>query len=134
LYQCFETLFAIIEEQEPNAPEALLKSKLAIRFNCQDPVASITIDARKSPVKTHYGLLEAKPTITVGLKADTLHCLLLGDLRLGKAVGSDLLELNGPVWKTLALADLFHAAQKYYPKVLADNNLNTACPELGSPG
>lgn len=131
LYSCFKTLFGTIEEREPAAPKALLKSKLSIRFNCRQPEAFITIDARKDPVKIHYGLSDDKPTVDVGLKADTLHCLLLGDLRLGKAVGSNQLDLNGPVWKTLALADLFHAAQKYYPKVLTDHDLDPTCPEMG---
>jgi hypothetical protein len=131
LYNCFQTLFAIIEQQDPEAPEALLKSKLAIRFKCTQPDAIITIDARKVPVGVQYATTTVKPIVDVGLTADTLHCLLLGDLRLGKAVGSNRLELEGPIWKTMALADLFHAAQKYYPQVLKDNGLVTTCPDLG---
>lgn len=130
LYSCLKSLFGIIEEHEPNASDSLLKSKISIRFNCRQPEAFITIDARKKPVQVHYGLSGDSPTIDVSLRADTLHCLLLGDLRLGKAVGSDLLALKGPVWKTLALANLFHAAQNYYPQVLAAHNLNSTCPEL----
>lgn len=130
LYHCFQTLFAIIEAQQPDASQALLKSSLAIRFNCRQPEGAITIDARQAPVTVAYGATDIKPTIDVGLTTDTLHCLLLGEIRLGKAVGSNLLELKGPVWKTLALADLFHAAQEHYPQVLRDNNLITTCPEL----
>lgn len=129
LYTCFEQLFAAIEAHDPKAGNALLKSSLAIRFDCVAPVASITIDARRAPVAVRYGPSDVKPTIEIGLKADTLHCLLLGSIRLGKAVGSDLLDMKGPVWKTLALADLFRYAQQLYPAVLAAHQLPANCPE-----
>ena len=128
LYACFAQLFGVIESREPKAGNALLKAALAIRFNCVAPAASITIDARKAPVTVAYGANAVKPTIEIGLSADTLHCLLLGEIRLGKAVGSDLLDMKGPVWKTLALADLFHYAQQFYPAVLEEHRLPTTCP------
>ena len=128
LYSCFERLFAIIEANDPQAANALLKASLAIRFNCVTPVAAITIDARRAPVNILYGPNDVKPTIEIGLTADTLHCLLLGAIRLGKAVGSDLLDMKGPVWKTLALADVFRNAQQFYPGVLEAHNLPTTCP------
>jgi hypothetical protein len=129
LYECFAQLFAAIEQRDPKAADALLKASLAIRFDCTAPVASITIDARRAPVAVHYGANDVKPTIEIGLTADTLHCLLLGDIRLGKAVGSKQLDMKGPVWKTMALADLFHHAQDLYPAVLQAHNLSTVCPE-----
>ena len=129
LYACFQQLFAAIEGHDPKAGNALLKASLAIRFDCVAPAASITIDARRAPVAVRYGPSDVKPTIEIGLTADTLHCLLLGAIRLGKAVGSDLLDMKGPVWKTLALADLFRYAQQLYPAVLAERQLPATCPE-----
>lgn len=128
LYACFEQLFATIERHDPKATNALLKAALAIRFNCAAPAASITIDARRAPVSVLYGASDVRPTIEIGLAADTLHCLLLGAMRLGKAVGSDLLDMKGPVWKTLALADVFHHAQELYPAVLEQHQLPATCP------
>lgn len=133
LYTCFRTLFGIIEAHDPKAAGALLKASLAITFNCSTPAASITIDARKAPVQLRYGTKDLKPTIEVGLTADTLHCLLLGEIRLAKAIGSDLIDLKGPVWKTLSLADIFHYAQQFYPGVLRDNGLPANCPDLNRP-
>ncbi len=130
LYTCFEQLFADIERRDPKATNALLKAALAIRFDCAAPAASITIDARRAPVNVLYGPNDVRPTIQIGLTADTLHCLLLGAMRLGKAVGSDLLDMKGPVWKTMALADLFHYAQELYPAVLAEYQLPAECPTL----
>lgn len=128
LYRCFQTLFGIIETHDPKAADALLKASLAITFQCTQPTASITIDARRAPVQLAYGPTSVKPTIEVGLTADTLHCLLLGEIRLTKAIGSELVDLKGPVWKTMSLADIFHYAQQFYPGVLANNGLPVTCP------
>lgn len=133
LYACFEQLFGVIERHNPDAATSLLKAGLAIRFDCVRPAASITIDARRSPVAVRYGQNSVKPTIEVALTSDTLHCLLLGNVKLSKAIGSNLLALKGPVWKTLSLADLFHHAQTFYPTVLQEHKLPATCPELTPP-
>jgi len=59
-----------------------------------------------------------------------LHCLLLGEVRLTKAMSNDLIDLKGPVWKTLSLADIFRYAQQFYPGVLMNHQLPTRCPRL----
>lgn len=130
LYDCFQTLFGIIEAHDPKAADDLLKASLAITFKCSTPSASITIDARRAPVQLTYGQTTIKPTIEVELTADTLHCLLLGEIRLAKAIGSDQVSLKGPVWKTLSLADIFHYAQQFYPGVLQNFGLPATCPKL----
>ena len=63
LYNCFERLFAVIENHDPQAANALLKASLAIRFDCVAPRASITIDARRAPVNVLYGPNDVRPTI-----------------------------------------------------------------------
>ena len=130
LYDCFQTLFSLIEAHDPKAADALLKASLAIIFKCSMPTAAITIDARRAPVQLGYGQSDLKPTIEVELSADTLHCLLLGDIRLAKAIGSDLVNLKVPVWKALTLGDIFHHAQRLYPGVLRDYGLPATCPHL----
>jgi hypothetical protein len=128
LYDCFQTLFGIIQKHDPTAADALIKTSLCIRFNCTSPASAITINAQRSPVEIEFGATTFKPAIEVDLTTDTLHCLLLGEIRLSKAIGSDLMKLKGPVWKTLALADIFHHAQRFYPEVLKENGLSTDCP------
>jgi hypothetical protein len=128
LYTCFQSLFSRIESHDPTAAQSLVKAALAITFRCSAPAAAITIDARKAPVQLFYGANGVKPTIEVGLAADTLHCLLLGEIRLAKALGSELLKVQGPIWKTMSLADLFHYAQQFYPDVLRANGLPAECP------
>lgn len=133
LYSCLRSLFGAIEAHDPKATDALLKASLAITFRCSTPAAAITIDARRSPVKFLYGESGLKPTIEVDLTTDTLHCLLLGEMRLSKAIGGELINLKGPVWKTLSLADIFHYAQQFYPRVLTNNGLPTFCPDTLRP-
>jgi hypothetical protein len=129
LYACFQTLFGIIQSYDPTAADALVKASLFIRFNCSAPAAAITINARRAPVEIVYGATAIRPAIEVDLPTDALHCLLLGRIRLSKAIGSDLVKLKGPVWKTLSLADIFHHAQRFYPEVLKENGLSTDCPD-----
>jgi hypothetical protein len=45
-------------------------------------------------------------------------------LSLTKAVGSKKVKPKGPVWKVMALADLFYHAQKIYPEIAAAQNLS----------
>jgi len=133
LYTCLQSLFSTIEDTDPKATATLLKASLAITFLCSMPAASVTIDARRSPVKYLYGVGNHASTIEVGLNADTLHCLLLGEIRLSKAIGSEYVKLKGPVWKALALGEIFQHAQAIYPGVLANNGLPAICPGLHQP-
>ena len=122
LYSCFKALFSKIEEEDSEAADSLLKSKLSIRFQCSDPPASITIDARKNPVNIAYGSTGIKPTMDISLSADTLHEILLGEIGLSKAMGSGRMKPKGPIWKSVALEPLLHDAQKLYPEILKNCN------------
>ncbi len=122
LYTCFKALFSQIEKEDPAAAESLLKSKMSIRFQCTDPTAAITIDARKKPVDIIYGKSTIKPVLDIGLSADTLHEILLGEIGLSKAIGSGRMKPKGPIWKSVALEPLLHDAQKMYPEVLRNCN------------
>jgi len=122
LYACFKTLFSKIEKEDATAAESLLKSKLSIRFQCSDPTATITIDARKKPVDVVYGSSRIKPILDINLSADTLHEVLLGEIGLSKAMGSGRMKPKGPIWKSVALEPLLHDAQRIYPEVLKDCN------------
>ena len=122
LYSCFKALFNKIEEEDSTASESLLKSKLSIRFQCSEPTAAITIDARKKPLNIAYGSAGNKPTLDISLSADTLHEILLGEIGLSKAMGSGRMKPKGPIWKSVALEPLLHDAQKLYPGVLNDCN------------
>ncbi len=124
LYVSLRALFARVEAENSQATDALLQSKLLFCFRCSDPTAELWIDARKRPLSIQYGSGNGyKPDLDVVLTTDTLHQILLGELSLTKALGSKQLKPTGPVWKTMALADLFRQAKTIYPEVLQEQGL-----------
>lgn len=122
LYTCFKALFSRIGEEDNEAQQALLKSKLSIRFHCTEPTADIVINAEKEPIQILYGSSSIKPTLDIALSADTLHEILLGDIGLSKAMGSGRMKPKGPIWKSVALEPLLHDAQQFYPQILTECN------------
>lgn len=120
LYNCMQDLFSRVEADLPQATESLIKAKLCIRFNVSDPVGTLIIDARKRPLQIEYGRANnQKPDLDVDVTGEALHQILLGELSLTKAVGNKKVKPKGPIWKIMALADLFYHAQKIYPAVYA---------------
>jgi hypothetical protein len=123
-YECTESLFNRIQEEQPDAGDAILASHLVIRLRCAEPDAELTINGRKRPVQTTLGPSRLRPTLDIGLSADTLHYIMLGELSLKTALARGLLTVRGPVWKTRALAELFHRGQALYPDVLQAQGLS----------
>lgn len=123
LYDSLQVLFARVETKDPQAAEAMLQSKLMIRFQTTAPQGTVLIDARKRPLAISFGTNGAKPDVDIQLSADTLHQILLGDLTITKALGRRALVASGPIWKTKALGDIFHQARQVYPQVLAEQGL-----------
>jgi len=125
LYGVLRTLFARMAAQNADADAALLKSRLRIRLCCAEPAAVVVFDARKRPLQITYGGdgTQTAVDLDVDVTTDALHEILLGKLRLTKAVGSGQLKPNGPVWKVTALADLFHAAQAIYPLIAQEQGI-----------
>ena len=118
LYGYLQELFGRVEADLPQATDSLLKAKLCIRFNVSSPDAALLIDARKRPLSIEYGRANSyKPDLDVDVTGEALHQILLGQLSLTKAVGSKKVKPKGPVWKVMALADLFYHAQKIYPTI-----------------
>jgi hypothetical protein len=112
-----------VQQAYPQAAEDLEKAKLILRFQCSDPEASILINGRRKPASVTFGDNRIRPEVDVQLTADTLHGILLGDLKLSKALASRSLKIHGPARKTLAVTGLFHQCQTLYPEVLKENGL-----------
>jgi alkyl sulfatase BDS1-like metallo-beta-lactamase superfamily hydrolase len=120
LYDCLQTLFDRVEADIPQATDSLLKAKLCIRFNVSAPEAMLLINAKERPLQIEYGRANNhKPDLHIDVTGEALHQILLGQLSLTKAVGSKKVKPKGPVWKVMALADLFYHAQKIYPAIFA---------------
>jgi hypothetical protein len=123
LYTSLKLLFDRIQEQSPAATRAVQASRLAIRLACTHPAAQVLIDGRMSPVQIRYGSSPLRPDLDVDLTADALHQILLGELRLRKALGSGVMKVKGPVWKTFALEEILHHGQTLYPQVIQELGL-----------
>ena len=117
LYGCLADLFGRVEADLPQATDSLLKAKLCIRFNVSEPEGLLLINARERPLQIEYGRSTQKPDLDIDVTGEALHQILLGQLSLTKAVGSKKVKPKGPIWKVMALADLFYHAQKIYPAV-----------------
>ncbi len=117
-YSCAEALFNRVREENPQAVEKINKAKLLVKFECTLPEAIIVINGRHNPATITYGEKRVRPELEVRLSTDTLHAILLGDLKLSEALANKDLTVRGPVRKVLPVADLFHQCQAFYPEVL----------------
>ena len=122
-YQLTQELFDRVQQEDSISVDALNKAKLLIRFNCSEPEAVITINGRRVPTEVTYGENKIRPEVDVRLTADTFHRILLGDLRLGKALYSREIGVRGPAPKAIAVAGLFHECQSIYPQILLEHGL-----------
>jgi hypothetical protein len=120
LYRCFGALVKCIEVVDSTAADTLLRAQIAIRFRCSEPTAEMIIDARQRPLQIAFGASDIQPQVDIALSADTLHKVLLGELSLTKAIGSNQLKPTGPIWKTIALGPLLDRAKTVYPQILKE--------------
>lgn len=127
LTSALRLLFGRIGAQVDTA-QAIQSARLAIRFNLSQPDAQVLIDGRKKPAAILYGPSPLKPDLEVELSADALHKILLRELRLSKALGSGVMRVRGPVWKTFALEAILHSGQDLYPDVLQELGLTPRRP------
>jgi hypothetical protein len=123
LYACTSALFSRIAEQDPGAADEILASHMVIRFRCTEPTAEFTVNGRRRPLQTIFGPSNLYPTLKIELATDTLHRIMLGELSLKTALARGLLKVQGPVWKSAALVDLFRQSQALYPQVLREQGL-----------
>jgi putative sterol carrier protein len=122
-YVTARALFDQVQVEYPQAAGDVRKAKLLIRFNCTNPEAIIMINGRKKPVSVTYGENRIRPEVDVDLTTDTLHYILLGELRLAKALKTKELKVHGPMRKVLAVTELFHQCQAIYPRILREQGL-----------
>lgn len=122
-YGAAQAMFTRLQEENPDAAKAVSSARLLIRLRCTDPSAEVFINGRRNPVAISYGPVKDRPELDIAMEADTLHRILLGELTLPNALSAKLLKVRGPVWKTVALADLFYQSQQYYPEILAEQGL-----------
>ncbi len=121
--QLKQTLVSLFERmaEDPALVASLANSRLILRFKITAPSFDMVINGRKTPPQIMYGVSQLRPDLDLGLSADALHKILLGELRLSQAVSSGQLRVGGAVWKSFALEQVFHSAQALYSQVLQEH-------------
>jgi hypothetical protein len=116
LQKTLNTLFEHVG-RDPEAVKSVVDTKMILRLRVTQPEADVLLNGRKNPPAISYGKTSLRPDLEVEMKAEALHLILLGELRLGKAVASRQLVVRGPITKSFVFEDIFHSAQALYPSV-----------------
>ena len=123
IYTTMQALFEQLRHETPNPIDTLVSSHLSIRLKLSGPEAQILINGRKHPVEVNYGLTNGRVDLEIEMTADLLHQILLDEYSIKKGFANGELKVRGPVWKTLAFADIFMKGRTYYPQVLQEKGL-----------
>lgn len=118
----YTRLFNTVATTDPDGMDSLVKEKMVVKFQMTDPQIDMWVDGRTKPVMPYFEDPGVKTSLTATMSGDTLHEMLLGTLRLTKALGSGRLKVNGSMFKARRLEDLFHTCQTQYP-IIADEML-----------
>jgi putative sterol carrier protein len=119
LERVYTTMFDAVADDD--SMDALVAAQMVINFRLSDPDADIWIDGRSRPVVTTFEPIDGvDATLTATLSADSMHELLLGTLRLGKALMFRKLKVSGSRSKAMGLEPLLHACQAVYPDIQAE--------------
>jgi len=123
IYTIIQALFEQLRTETPNPIDTLVSSHLCIRLKLSNPEAQVLINGRKRPVEVNYGVTNGRADLEIEMTADHLHQILLDEYSIKKGFANGELKVRGPVWKTLAFADIFMKGRTYYPKLLQDQDL-----------
>lgn len=118
-YTTMRALFTEMQRQYPKATRGIERSRLSIGFDVTDPDAYLWVNGKIRPAAIHYGTLDRRHDLKIQLTADTLHRIMLGELRLRQALSSKALQVDGSILKALTLAELFDQARTIYPRLYA---------------
>lgn len=114
--------FERMQVEQATAVQDILKKNLLIIIDHTDPDGTIVLDGRETSIDVSFVKPKERGDLYIKTSTETLHHVLLGDLRLAKAIGSRDLIFKGSLRKAMALADLFHACQDTYRDIVAQVN------------
>jgi len=120
----FELLFGRMFDEITSAGsgglDEMISQAMVIRFAVRDPDVELWVDATSAPVLTTFEPSNIDPTLSVKLRADVLHEVLLGTLPLGRAMLLRKLKVDGSKTKAMKLEPVLHAMQSAYPDLAAE--------------
>ena len=123
IYRIMQSLFERMSDLTPDPVDALVSSHMVVRIKLTEPDAQITINGRKRPVNIDYGSSNVQAELEIGMKAETLHLILLDEYSIKQGFSNGELKVRGPILKALSFADIFQKGRMYYPQVLKEYDL-----------
>lgn len=123
-YAAMQAVFAAIS-QTPEHIDTFTRSNLVIRMNFTNPAAEILVDGRQPPLEVFYGTRPGNADIEVGLDAELLHRIWLGQASASQSFFSGAIQTQGNVMRAMPLMDLFRACERVYPQVVESFDLPT---------
>lgn len=111
--------------QQPEMREKLLKSKLVIKFNYQEPDLAITVDLSGNEGVVTFNDASKNPEVEMKMKADVAHRFWFGKVNLVIALARREMIAKGPIPKILKLLPVIKPAYELYPKYLQEKGLTS---------
>jgi putative sterol carrier protein len=117
LYDVLVPFFNKLKDDEEIGPK-VLASGLVIRFNYQEPNASITVDCPNS--KVIPGEKELKADVEMDMLADVAHNFWHGKVNLMAALVKGDIKAKGPIPKIMKLIPVIKGAYSMYKEYLKE--------------
>jgi hypothetical protein len=120
LYSVMRELWKQIEADSAMS-EALLKTRLIVRFRYREPEGFITIDGSDGEnLRITLGDCDATPIVEMSMKSDVAHNFWLGRENPALSLLTGKMVSRGPVNRALALLPLIKPAFNLYPRIVEE--------------
>lgn len=124
LYDVMRDMFARVAAQDPKAFDEMVKARLTVRFQVNQPSGEITVDGKTRPPKLTYGAYSGRPDIDLDLTGDNLDKLLSHQISATKSVTDGTIKFKGNILKLKALLPVIKAGNAVYADVLKAHQLD----------
>lgn len=120
LYSVMNELWAQIKA-DPAMSDALLRTKLIVRFRYREPDGFITIDGSDGEnLRITLGDCDATPIVEMSMKSDVAHNFWLGKENPAMSLLQGKMVSRGPVNRALALLPVIKPAFNIYPRIVEE--------------
>ncbi len=119
LYKVFDAFLHRLAERSDVA-DALVASRMVVRFRYKDPDGQVTVDLREAPICWEFGETRLEPELELIQSADVANRFWQGRLGITSAIATRKVVARGPISKALALLPALEPAYPIYADVLRE--------------
>jgi hypothetical protein len=129
IYKDAETLEKVLSElfdrviADPVGIKELSSKRMVFLFDISEPTMLVTVNGKSQPPAWSHGRTESHVNLGIHTTMDTLHQVLLKEMRLRDAFFGRKIQVDGSLFTAKRLEGLFHVLQAHYPAVLKDLQL-----------